>query len=94
MAKIDFKAMKNAQKAVEDKVEDNIPEGLEKSYTDLWSGGKETVIQVDISRLVPYSDENGNEQYSVSFGPVERTVRHGGSPAGPTVQGALLSAGP
>ncbi|MCR5021813.1 MULTISPECIES: ParB/RepB/Spo0J family partition protein [Ruminococcus] len=62
MAKIDFKAMKNAQKAVEDKVEDNIPEGLEKSYTDLWSGGKETVIQVDISRLVPYSDENGNEQ--------------------------------
>lgn len=62
MAKIDFTAIKNAQKAIEDKVEDNIPEELEKSYTDVWGTNKETVIWVEVTRLVPYSDETGKVQ--------------------------------
>ena len=61
-AKIDFTAMKNARKAIEDKVEENIPEELEKSYAEVWGREKESVIQVEVTRLIPFSDESGNVQ--------------------------------
>lgn len=62
MANIDFKALKNARKAIEDKVEDNVPEELEASYTSVWGSNKETVTQIEVTRIIPYTDKHGNSQ--------------------------------
>ena len=62
MANIDFKALKNARKAIEDEVEENIPEELESSYTSVWGAKKETVTQIEVTRLVAFTDEEGNTQ--------------------------------
>lgn len=62
MAKIDFTAMKNSRKAVEDQVEDNIPAELEESYTNVWGSNKEAVIYIETTRLVPFVDKFGNTQ--------------------------------
>lgn len=62
MASIDFKAMKNARKAIEDNVQDNIPEELAKTYSDVWGTDKENVIQIEVTRLVPFTDNEGNTQ--------------------------------
>lgn len=62
MAKIDFKAMKNARKAVEDSVPDTTSEELAKTYSDVWGTDKENVIQIEITRLVPFTDSEGNTQ--------------------------------
>lgn len=63
MGKIDFTAMKNARKAVEDRVEDNIPDELIKAHTDGgWSDQKEKVVQIEVTRLLPFVDKNGNVQ--------------------------------
>lgn len=65
MGKIDFTAMKNSRKAIEDKVEDNIPTELEESYSDVW-GGKEKITTIEISRLKPYRDKNGGQPYKIN----------------------------
>lgn len=62
MANIDFKALKNARKAIEDEVEENIPEELESSYTSVWGAKKETVTQIEVTRIIPYTDKHGNSQ--------------------------------
>ena len=63
MGKIDFTAMKNARKAVEDRVEDYIPDELIKAHTDGgWSDQKEKVVQIEVTRLLPFVDKNGNVQ--------------------------------
>lgn len=62
MAGIDFKALKNARKAIEDKVEDNVPEELESTYTNVWGGNKEKVMYIEVTRLVPFTDSEGNTQ--------------------------------
>lgn len=62
MAKIDFTAMKNNRKAIEDRVEDNIPEELEKTYTDVWGSNGEKIVCIETSRIKPYIDEAGDGQ--------------------------------
>lgn len=71
MGKIDFTAMKNSRKAIEDKVEDNIPTGLEESYSGVW-GSKEKITTVEISRLKPYMDSNGGQPYKINPKKVEQ----------------------
>lgn len=71
MGKIDFTAMKNSRKAIEDKVEDNIPTELEESYSDVW-GGKEKIIAIELSRLKPYMDKNGIQPYKINPKKVEQ----------------------
>lgn len=71
MGKIDFTAMKNSRKAIEDKVEDNIPTELEESYSDVW-GGKEKITTIEISRLKPYRDKNGGQPYKINPKKVEQ----------------------
>lgn len=73
MAGIDFKALKNARKAIEDRVEDNVPEELESSYTSVWGGQKENVIQIEVTRIMPFTDENGRSQpYKLNQNRVEQ----------------------
>ena len=62
MAKIDFTAMKNNRKAIEERIEDNIPEELEKTYTDVWGSNGEKLVCIEISRIEPYIDEAGDGQ--------------------------------
>lgn len=62
MAKIDFTAMKNSRKAVEDQIEDNIPAELEESYTSVWGSNKENIIYIETTRLIPFVDKYGNTQ--------------------------------
>lgn len=71
MGKIDFTAMKNSRKAIEDKVEDNIPTELEESYSDVW-GGKEKITTIELSRLKPYRDNNGGQPYKINPKKVEQ----------------------
>lgn len=71
MGKIDFTAMKNSRKAIEDKVEDNIPTELEESYSDVW-GGKEKITTIELSRLKPYRDKNGGQPYKINPKKVEQ----------------------
>ena len=59
---IDFKAMKNARKAVEDSIPDTTSEGLAKTYSDVWGKDKENVIQIEVTRLVEFTDSEGNTQ--------------------------------
>ena len=62
MGKIDFKAMKNARKAAEDSIPDTTSEELAKTYNDVWGTDRENVIQIEVTRLVPFTDEEGNTQ--------------------------------
>lgn len=71
MGKIDFTAMKNSRKAIEDKVEDNIPSELEESYSGVW-GGKEKITAIELSRLKPYRDRNGGQPYKINPKKVEQ----------------------
>lgn len=71
MGKIDFTAMKNSRKAIEDKVEDNIPTELEESYSGVW-GGKEKITTIELSRLKPYMDKNGGQPYKINPKKVEQ----------------------
>lgn len=71
MGKIDFTAIKNSRKAIEDKVEDNIPTELEESYSGVW-GGKEKITVIEISRLKPYMDKNGGQPYKINPKKVEQ----------------------
>lgn len=71
MGKIDFTAMKNSRKAIEDKVEDSIPTELEESYSDVW-GGKEKITVIELSRLKPYMDKNGGQPYKINPKKVEQ----------------------
>lgn len=71
MGKIDFTAIKNSRKAIEDKVEDNIPTELEESYSGIW-GGKEKITVIEISRLKPYMDKNGGQPYKINPKKVEQ----------------------
>lgn len=71
MGKIDFTAMKNSRKAIEDKVEDNIPTELEESYSGVW-GDKEKITTIEISRLKPYRDKNGGQPYKINPKKVEQ----------------------
>lgn len=71
MGKIDFTAMKNSRKAIEDKVEDNIPTELEESYSDVWDG-KEKITTIELSRLKPYMDKNGGQPYKINPKKVEQ----------------------
>lgn len=71
MGKIDFTAMKNSRKAIEDNVEDNIPTELEESYSGIW-GGKEKITVIEISRLKPYMDKNGGQPYKINQKKVEQ----------------------
>lgn len=71
MGKIDFAAMKNSRKAIEDKVEDNIPTELEESYSVVW-GGKEKITTIELSRLKPYTDKNGSQPYKINPKKVEQ----------------------
>lgn len=71
MGKIDFTAMKNSRKAIEDKVEDNIPTELEESYSGVW-GGKEKITTIELSRLKPYRDKNGGQPYKINPKKVEQ----------------------
>lgn len=71
MGKIDFTAMKNSRKAIEDKVEDNIPTELEESYSGVW-GGKEKITTIELSRLKPYKDKNGGQPYKINPKKVEQ----------------------
>lgn len=73
MGKIDFTAMKNSRKAIEEKVEDNIPTELEESYSDVW-GGKEKITTIEISRLKPYRDKNGGQPYKINPKKVKQIV--------------------
>lgn len=71
MGRIDFTAMKNSRKAIEDKVEDNIPTELEESYSGVW-GGKEKITSIELSRLKPYMDKNGGQPYKINPKKVEQ----------------------
>lgn len=71
MGKIDFTAMKNSRKAIEDKVEDNIPTELEESYSGVW-GGMEKITTIELSRLKPYRDKNGGQPYKINPKKVEQ----------------------
>lgn len=62
MGAIDFTALKNSRKAVEDMVEDNIPEELEKTYSNVWGSSSEKIIYIETNRIVPYIDCQGNGQ--------------------------------
>lgn len=46
----------------EGQIDENIPAELENLYTDLWGSSKEPVKLIDISMLVPFKDDDGNEQ--------------------------------
>ena len=60
MGSIDFTAIKNKRKAIEDKVEADVPSELADSYTNVWGSNKETVIYIETTRLIPFIDSSGN----------------------------------
>lgn len=63
MGKIDLVAMKNARKAAEDMIDDNTPDELVKAHSEGgWKSQKETVIQIQVTRLQPFVDKDGNSQ--------------------------------
>ncbi|MBQ7008062.1 MAG: ParB/RepB/Spo0J family partition protein [Ruminococcus sp.] len=63
MGKIDFTALKNNKKAVEESVPDNVPTELAESYSNVW-GGTEKITDIEVSRLKPYKD--GTQPYKIN----------------------------
>lgn len=60
MGKFDFNAMKKQRETNE--VETEVPEELEKSYSDLWGSNKEKVEYIDINRLRTFTDNQRRTQ--------------------------------
>lgn len=62
MGKIDFTALKNKEKAAEENIVEDIPEELEKTYTEVWGNNYEKVVSIEIGRIEHYTDTQGNDQ--------------------------------
>lgn len=62
MGKIDFTALKNKEKAAEEDIVEDIPEELEKTYTEVWGNNSEKVVLIETGRIEHYTDAQGKDQ--------------------------------
>lgn len=62
MGKIDFTALKNKKKAAEEDIVEDIPEQLERTYTEVWGNSNEKVVLLETGRIEHYTDTKGNDQ--------------------------------